>query len=81
MNGRSTGWRGWIKADGRGWKGTSVDGGNVCHGQVRSHRAALKSKAVLSSMISLYSSLHGKYLQCIIGEKLSTQASQPLVLY
>lgn len=78
MNGRSTGWRGWIKADGRvpAWMG-----GNVCHGQGRSHRAALKSKAVLSSMFSLYSTLHGKYLQCIIGEKLSTQASQPLVLY
>lgn len=55
------------------WKGPRVDGGNVCHGEVRSHRAVLKSKAVLSAVQSLYSTFHGKYLQCIIGEKLTTK--------
>lgn len=57
-----------IKADGRGpaWLG-----GQVCNGEVRSRRAAMKSEAALSLMSNLYGTLQGRYFQCIIGEKLS----------
>ena len=68
MGGRNTGWRGGRKADGRvpAWPG-----GQVCNGEVRSRRAAMTSKAALSLVSNLYSTLHGRYFQCIIGEKLS----------
>lgn len=67
------------KADGRGpaWPGE----GQVCNGEVRSRRAAMKSEAALSLMSNLYDTLQGGYFQCIIGEELSAEVSQVLVLY
>lgn len=46
-------------------------GAQVCNGEVRSRRAAMKSEAALSLMSNLYGTLQDRYFQCIIGEKLS----------
>lgn len=43
---------------GTGWRGGRKDGD-------------IKSKAALLSMSNLYSTLHDRYFQCVIGEKLS----------
>lgn len=52
-------------------------GGQVCNGEVRSRRAAMKSKAALLLMSNLYSTLHGRYFQYINGESFLLKCLSP----
>lgn len=71
------GWRtGWRDVRAPAWMKRQV-----AHKEVRSRRAAMKSKVASPLMSGWYSSWHGRYFQCIAGEKLSTSVPLPLVLY